>query len=55
MQNTHIIVLLIAVIVVWLVLYIYRDEITHKYNKTSGNVKEDVSHAVKEIKEDIKS
>lgn len=55
MQNTLIIRLLIIVIVVGLVLYIYKDEIMHKFNKTSGKVKEDVSYAVKEIKEDIKN
>lgn len=55
MQNTLIILLLIIVVVVGWVLYVYRDEIAHKYKTNSGKVKADVSHAVKEIKEDIKS
>jgi uncharacterized protein YxeA len=55
MQNELIIVLIIIVVVVGVVLYMYKDEITHKFNKTSGKVKEDVSYAVKEIKKDIKN
>jgi lipopolysaccharide export system protein LptC len=55
MQNTLIILLVIIVVVVGWILYLYKDEITHKYNKNSWKVKEDVSHAVKEIKEDIKN
>lgn len=55
MKDTVILILIIVLVVVGWILYLYRDTIKGKYNKTSGKVKADVSHAVKEIKEDIKS
>lgn len=55
MKNDLIVILLIIILIGGWILYFYRDALRHKFNKTSGKVKEDVSHAVKEIKEDIKN
>lgn len=55
MKNTIILILVIVIVVVGWILYLYRDTIKSKYNKNSGKVKETVSHAVKQVKEDIKS
>lgn len=55
MKNDLIVILLIIIIIGGWVLYFYKDTLKHKFNKTSGKVKEDVSHAVKEIKEDLKN
>lgn len=54
MKNELIVTLLIIILIAGWILYFYKDSIKHKYNKTSGKVKEDISHAVKEIKEDLK-
>lgn len=54
MKNEIIIILIVILLIVWWILYFYKDAILHKYNKTSGKVKEDISHAAKEIKEDLR-
>jgi uncharacterized protein YxeA len=54
MKNEIILILIIIILIGGWILYFYKDAITHKYNKSSGKVKEDISHAVKEIKEDLK-
>ena len=53
MKQTFIIILLIALLIIGLILYIYKDNIRNIYNKTSWKVKEDIAHGAKEIKEDI--
>lgn len=55
MENTIILIAVIILVVAGWILYLYRDAIKAKYNSTSGKVKADVSHAVKDIKEDIKN
>jgi hypothetical protein len=55
MKNNIILILIIVLVVVGWILYLYRDTIKAKYNKNSGKVKETVSQAVKQVKEDIKS
>lgn len=54
MKDSIILILVIVLVVVGWILYFYRDSIKAKYNKTSGKVKETVSHAAKQIKEDVK-
>lgn len=54
MQNSIILILVIVLVVVGWILYFYRDAIKGKYNRTSGKVKETVSHSVKQVKEDVK-
>lgn len=54
MENSIILILVIILVVVGWILYFYRDSIKAKYNKTSGKVKETVSNAAKQVKEDIK-
>lgn len=52
MENGLIIVLVLILLVGW-ILYFFRDSIKSTYNKSSGGVKEDVSHGAKVIKEEI--
>lgn len=55
MENTIIFVVIIVLIIVGVILYAYRDTIKHAYNKKSGKVKETLSNAAKQVKEDIKN
>lgn len=55
MKNTIISILIIVLITIGWILYLYRDTIKNKYNKNSGKVKETISHAAKQVKEDIKN
>lgn len=54
MENSIILILLIVLVVIGWILYFFRNAIKDKYNKTSGKVKQTVSHAAKQVKEDIK-
>jgi|GEM_PF-3097074 len=54
MKNTVIFVLVVVCMFVGSILYLYRNEIKGKYNKIFGKVKDDLSHVVKDISEDIK-
>lgn len=54
MKNEIIIILLIIIFVVGSILYFYKDTLKDKFNKTSDKLKKTVSHAAKQVKEDIK-
>jgi hypothetical protein len=54
MKNDIIMMLLIVIIIGGGILYFYKDSLKHKYNTTAGKVKATLSHAAKQVKEDIK-
>lgn len=53
MKNNIIVILVIILLVIGWILYFFRDNIRGTYNKSSGWIKEDISHGAKVIKEDI--
>lgn len=53
MKKTLIIVLVVAILIAWGILYFYRDAARNVYNNTKQEVSEDIKDAQQDMSEDV--